>query len=177
MNTSTTTNDSTPTAAVEPRRGVLVITDDSDDPGLAAARAYAAELAARAAVSVILYDRSEETWADTPHPEGPLSLGDDQLQGRTELVRQMLEIREMGAEPLAWIATLPSISAVLTAIIDTKADVVAVSESMDRKILERALVGDSVASALRNQLDRHTEAIDACVLEVAADGSHAERVD
>lgn len=159
-----------PAISVESRSGVLVVTTDSDDAGIAAARAAAAELASRCEVPLVLYDRSEETWGDTQHPEGPLAAGDARLEARTHLVSQMSEATRIGAEAVAWVSTLPSISAVQTALSDTGADVVVVPAALDQKLLERALVGDGLTEKLENQLDRN-DFVDATVIEVAADGT------
>ncbi len=159
-----------PTAIADPKRGVLVVTNDDDDPGIAAARSFAAELAARAEVPLILYDRSEETWADTEHPDGPLGPDDQRLEGRTHLRQQMNELGRLGADVRGWVATLPSITAVETALGETEADVVVIPEAMDRKLLERAISGDSLGNALREQLE-HGPHPDVTVVEVAPDGT------
>ncbi len=162
-----------PASSAQPTAGVLVVTDDQGDPGVAAARAFAAELAARAGVPLVLYDRSEETWADTEHPEGPMPADDPRLEGRAHLRRQMAETAELGADSRGWVATLPSITAVETALADTGADVVVIPQAMDRKLLEKALAGDSMADALRNQLALGPHP-DVTVIEVAADGRAVE---
>lgn len=174
---ATTTEASDHIRRADPAGGVLVVTNDGDDPGLAAARAHAGELAARRNVPVVLYDRSEETWTHSQHPDGPMELDDERLQDREHLVTQMRELRELGAHPLGWVSTLPSISAVMTALAATGADLVVVPEVLDRKVLERALVGDSIASALRTQLDRHPDLENVQVVEIAADGSTVDHVE
>lgn len=159
-----------------PQRAVLVVTDDSDDPGHAVARAHAAELAARHDVPVILYDRSEETWGDTPHPEGPLDVDHRSLAEREVLRAQMRELAEMGAEVLAWVATLPSISAVETALRSTGADHVIIPATMGRKLLERAITGDSIATALRTVLGRREDLVAVPIDVVSELGDEVERV-
>lgn len=150
--------------------GVIVVTDDRDDSGLAAARGVAAELAHRAEVPVILYDRSGETWVDTPHPEGPLPIDDRRLEDRPHLRDQMRAIAERDIDVEAWLSTVPTISGITAALTHTRADVVVVAASAKRKILERTLDGDSISQAIAIIIDRHAD-VDASVVEVADDGT------
>jgi hypothetical protein len=146
------------------------VTDDRDDTGLVAARAVAAELAHRAEVPVILYDRSGETWVDTPHPEGPLPPDDRRLEDRPHLRSQMQAMTERDIEAEAWLSTVPTISGITGALTHTRADVVVVAASAKRKFLERTLDGDSISQAIAIIIDRHAD-VDASVIEVADDGT------
>lgn len=161
-----------PTAAslVTPTTAVVVLTDDSDDPSIAAARAVAAELAARNDVPVILYDRSEEKWTHSQHPDGPMTHDDPRLQDRPQLCAQIREAASLGADARGWVATLPSISAVTTALTATGADVVVVAADAPSGFLERALPGDSPTERLVGALENQGT-IEATIIEVAADGT------
>ena len=148
-------------------RGVIVVTDDDDTPQLAAARVFAAELAVRSGVTLTLYDRSQETWGDSQHPMGPMDRDDERLP--PHLVDQFDGLAHTGADVQAWVPSLPTISAVLTALAGVEADVVVISEAMSRKLLERALTGDSLAASLKVQIDRQPQ-FDTTILEVQDDG-------
>ncbi|MFN3216265.1 MAG: hypothetical protein ACE367_07210 [Acidimicrobiales bacterium] len=150
--------------------GVIVVTDDRDDTGVAAARGVAAELGERADVPVILYDRSAETWVDTPHPEGPLPPGDRRLEDRPHLRAQMQIMTDRDIDALAWLSTVPTIAGITGALTHTRADVVVVAASAKRKFLERTLDGDSISQAIAILIDRHAD-VDASVIEVADDGT------
>lgn len=142
-------------------------------PGVAAGRACAAELAARAGVPLTLYDRSEETWADSQHPEGPLPPDDPRLEDRPHLVDQIRELDPFDVSVQAWVSTLPTISAVTTAVAELGADTIVVPAALERKLFERALVGDSLAEAIRVQISRQPQ-LDVTVVEVAEDGTVAD---
>lgn len=157
-------------ADVRPRSGVLVVTDETDDEALARARAVAAEMAARAEVPLVLYDRSEETWGDTPHPEGPLAVDDPRLEDREHLCEQMLEARQLHADPKAWVATLPTISAIETAIVASGSDVIVVAKEMPPNLFERILSGDTLAEKIIAARDPRLEQ-DVTVVAVGPDGS------
>jgi hypothetical protein len=150
--------------------GVIVVTDDRDDTGGVAARGVAAELAHGTNVPVILYDRSAETWVDTPHPDGPLPPDDRRLVDRPYLRSQMQAMTDRGVEAQAWLSTVPTISDITGALTHTRADVVVVAASSKRKFLERTLDGDSIPQAIAILIDRHAD-VDASVVEVADDGT------
>jgi hypothetical protein len=154
---------------VHPHRGVLVVIDDSDDPGVAAAVDVAAALATEASVPVILYDRSDENWYDTPHPVGPLPIDDERLSGRLHVTGRMRRLNGAGVQTLAWVATLPSISGVATALRETGADVVVLPESMRLRLLER-IKADSAAEMVRETVVTDLD-LEGTVIEVADDGS------
>lgn len=168
------THPQTPDTALAPTTGVMVITtEDGDDSAvnanLAAARRVAAGAASSAGVPVVLYDRSGETWGDSQHPEGPLAKDAGLVKQRPHLGPQMDEVAAAGVEVRAWLSTLPTISAVITALTEVDADVVIVPQKLERKLLEKMLVGDSVASALRTQLERQPHC-NVRVVEISPDG-------
>lgn len=160
--------DAAPTELATPKKGVLVVTDDGDDATMAAARSLAAKMAAPTGATVTLYDRSGETWGDTPHPEGPFPPGSEELRERPHLRIQMEEIRELGAEVQAWLATLPTISSVEVTLSEIGADVIVVAETMPPHLLERVLEGRSIAEIVATQLSRQPH-LDAVVVEVLED--------
>jgi len=171
------TSSSARTAAATPpdlpiNNGVIVVTDEREDPGVAAARGLAAELAQRADVPVILYDRSGETWVDTPHPEGPLPPDDRRLEDRAHLRAQLQLITDRGIDARAWLSTTPTIAEITAALTRTRADVVVVAASAHRRFLERTLDGESIPQAIAIIIDRHAD-VDASVIEVADDGTSA----
>ncbi len=170
MNATTTSNDP---HAVSASCGVLVLTNDEDDPGMAAGRAAAAEIAARCGVPLTLYDRSQETWGDTQHPEGPLSLDSPGLEEAPHLRSQLRALKDsFDVLGQAWIATLPSITSLGTALPGIDADVVVVPAAMSRKLFESALPANSLVELVRNYLDGE-EHLTASVVEVSDDGTIA----
>lgn len=166
MNESTHTHI---TDLVRPSKGVVVVVNDSEDAGIDAALGAAAELAAASDVPCIVYDRSEETWADSQHPEGPMPVGDERLAERDRLRKRLDDVAGFGAEALAWVPSLPTLSAIETALSQTGADVVLVPEDLDRNLLERAVQGDSASGTIVELLGRNP-ALTATVVDVSADG-------
>jgi len=156
-------------ASITASRGVIVITNDQQSPADNGAFKLAADVAARTNVPVTLYDRSEETWGDSQHPEGPLRTGDDLLAGREHLSQQIAWFDDQGVVGQGWVATLPTISAVLTALAQLDADVVVVPERIGRNLFERLLAGGSIAEAISEQIRQNPD-VDATVVEVAATG-------
>lgn len=149
--------------------GVLLINNSEQVPADSHAYRVAVEIAAAKGVPVTLYDRSEETWGDSQHPEGPMRAGDDLLSERPDLLNQITWLNEQGATGQGWVSTLPSISAVLSALAEIGADVVVVPDTLSRKILERALEGGSLAESLAEQVSRNPD-VDAVVIGVDDDG-------
>lgn len=149
---------------------VLVFDPRTDDPSADAAGRFAATLASTAGGSVLVYDRSEETWGDSQHPEGPFDASEAEHAGRHELAAEMRRIEGLGTPAEGWVATLPSLSAVTSAIAEVEATLVVVPESMRPKLLERALIGRSAAEIIATQVARNPE-LPAMVVEVSAEGT------
>jgi len=157
------------TKLVSPVNGVIILTEDSDDIALSASRDMAAKLAALNAVPLTLYYRSEETWADTPHPEGPLKIDDSRLDDVPELAMQIRQAESLGASAQAWISTLPVLTAISKAIRETKADTIISSAAMSRHLLERVLPGDSIATTIHNLLEKKDN-FNGKIVEISEDG-------
>ncbi len=173
--TPTTTNNADVASPFAATKGVLLITNSDQVPADSYGFTVALALAVRSHVPVTLYDRSEETWGDSQHPEGPLVAGDAQLSERTALAEQIGWLNDHEVVGQGWVATLPSISAVLTALAQVGADVVIVPGSLSRNLFERALEGSSLAETLVEQISRNEE-VDAVVFEIDDNGA-ATRID
>ena len=149
----------TPDAAAALERGhkLAVVTDDDDD-ALAATRTLAARLAAAHGLDVVLYDRSEETWMDHPHPSGPYRR--DELDGRQRrhLREQLAEFERAGVDAVAWIATVPSITEIVDVVTDLDVDTILLPEVTEHpKLLDR-LKAESPAKVVEQMvgLDLHS---------------------
>lgn len=97
----------------------VAVPTDSDDATLGDLRAAAIDLAVRFDLEVVLYDRSEETWMDHPHPTGLCDREAIDAERRPHLVDQVDEFAARGITTSVWIATVPS----LTEIVDVARDV------------------------------------------------------
>jgi hypothetical protein len=84
---------------------VLVITREDWDDALSATFRRAVQLVGGDG-TIVLYDRSQETWGDTPHAEGPLD-ADSALLDDVAHVRQQLELlANSGVKAVAWRSSL-----------------------------------------------------------------------
>lgn len=129
------------TTTPDPQTAVIVVTDDSDEPCLSAALAMAADASRRSGKPVIFYDRSGETWVDTPHPVGPLEADDERIVERPHLAKQLAVAAEVGAHPQAWLATLPSIGNITIAVAETGADVIIVPTVLEGRMADKSTAG------------------------------------
>jgi hypothetical protein len=131
--------------------------DDSDNSAYPRARRAALELARRGTVRVVLYDRSDERWTDTPNPEGPFAIDEIERDRRPHLVDQMRDFAEAGIDVRAWYASVPALTRVLAAVQTLGADAVLVPESLDDATMMDRLqpggAGDMVSRVLDQNVD------------------------
>jgi len=125
-------------AGVLSRHSRLAVPTDADDDTLRELREAAIDLAVRFDLEVVLYDRSEETWMDHPHPKGVCDRSEIDGERRPHLVEQLDEFVARGVPTSAWIATVPSLTEIVDVIREVDVDVVLVPEHTDgSKLLDR----------------------------------------
>jgi hypothetical protein len=136
------------TTALERGRKLAVATD-ADDDDLAASRMLALALAAEHDLEVVLYDRSEETWMDHPHPSGPLTRDELTSDGeRGHLATQLAEFEQAGVTATAWVATVPSITEIVDVVRELGVDTIILPSDLEHpKLLDR-LKGESPAKVV-----------------------------
>lgn len=133
-------------AAVSVLRRVVVPTDESD-AALARTREVALHLARQHGFDVVLYDRSDERWTDTPHPSGPYTAAELDGERRPDLVRQLRDFEAAGVTATAWLATVPALTAMLDVLQELDVDGVLLPEQLDEpKIMDRLQIGSDTAS-------------------------------
>ncbi len=137
----------------------IVVPTDAEDVALARSRRVALGMARAAGAELVLYDRSDERWTDTPHPTGPLTVDEVDGERRPHLVGQMREALDAGVPVTAWLASVPALTAMLDVIQDLDVDVVVVPDELGApKLMDRIAVGSSPAEMVeriaRLQLDR-----------------------
>lgn len=136
---------------------IAVPTDDGRDEALTRARHAALQLARRAGARVILYDRSDERWTDTPHPSGPIG-ADDVPDDRRHLVRQLRDFTEAGVDACAYLATVPALTAMLDVVQSSGTDVVVLPDELDApKMMDRLQVGHTPAEMVERIAELHTD--------------------
>lgn len=131
--------------------GVIVIVHEMPGDAEPAALAHAADLARRGEVPLTIYDRSDESWVDTPIPEGPFGL-DHACAQEHERLRSLMERAEsLGVEVRGWLSSLPSISGITTAVSATDADVVVVASDLGGRVTDMVSGGRDFAQTVANQ--------------------------
>lgn len=169
MSTRTTQRQIDP-AAAEALRGAskIAVATDTDGETLASTRTVAASLAAEYDLSVVLYDRSEETWMDHPHPSGVCDRADLADRDRQHLADQMVEFDDAGVDVMAWIATVPSITEIVDVVMQAGVDIILLPDEIDHpKLLDR-LKADSPADVVERIVSHN---LDAPVPVLVDDGS------
>ncbi len=147
-------------AAADALRGAtkLAVATDTDDETLAATRSVAASLAAEHDLSVVLYDRSEETWMDHPHPSGVCDRADLADRDRQHIADQMVEFDQAGVDVTAWIATVPSITEIVDVVLQFGVDAILLPDSTEHpKLLDR-LKNDSPADVVERIVSHNLDA-------------------
>jgi hypothetical protein len=139
---------------------VLVPTseDDSGNEAYPRARRAALELARRGSIRVVLYDRSDERWTDTPNPEGPYGIDEIEDDRRPHLGDQMREFVDAGIDVRAWYASVPAITRMLSAVQTLEADAVLVPESLDDPTMMDRLQPGDAGDMVSRVLDQNLEA-------------------
>jgi nucleotide-binding universal stress UspA family protein len=149
----------------EAARVVLVPVDDGTDPAWARAREVAIDLASRSSARLVLLDRADTTYADTPRVH-ELSREEAVELDRPYLVTQIDEAEAAGLSATAFQHSLPGSEALRDAIDEVHADLVVVPADLDRpRPLERTKAGDAADRA-----DRATPT-SVQLVSVSADGS------
>ena len=147
-------------AAADALRGAtkLAVATDTDDARLAATRSLAASLAAEYDLSVVLYDRSQETWMDHPHPSGVCDRSDLADRDRQHIADQMTEFDDAGVEVTAWIATVPSITEIVDVVMQAGVDAILLPDATEHpKLLDR-LKSDSPADVVERIVNHNLDA-------------------
>lgn len=133
---------------------LIVPTSTDDTDCLAAAREAAAAISGERDVTVVLYDRSDETWMDTPHPSGP-HRADDLGDEHAELRDQLRGLESSGVTALGWISTVPAITEIMTAAQATEADAVLLpSSSCGQSFTDRLTGARDVTDEVAGELER-----------------------
>jgi len=145
--------------AAVPESGVIasIATENEDDKHLENALEAAVELASRTGASIMLYDRSQETWGDTDHSH-PMARKDVDTEESPHLARAF-SITDKADVPVAvWRSTIPSIgTGVLNVVQKGGADVIVVPADGggDGNLISNLLLGGSndVADAVQSTME------------------------
>lgn len=143
---------------VAPALHRVVVPTDADGDGMARARRAATQLASTHGWELVLYDRSNERWTDTPHPAGLVTADEIDRDERGHLARQMDDIEAAGVDVAAWLATVPALTAMIDVFQAADVDGVVVPDQLDSpKMMDRLQTGgspdDLIARVAELQLD------------------------
>lgn len=140
--------DATVADAVRGATTVLVPVDDHDDARVHA-RHVAQQLAVLAGARLVLLDRTDTTYADTPRVH-ELTREQAESLGRSYLVRQIDEVVEAGIDVIAFEHSLPGSEALSDAAKETGADLIVVPHHLDKAgFLDHFRHGDTAERAGR----------------------------
>lgn len=136
----------------------LLVPTDPDDEGYARARRAALELASDTGVAVVLHDRSDERWTETPHAEGPLDLETVADGERDHLPAQMQQFADAGVDVRAWYASVPALTAILEPVQGLDAAAVVVPQRPDKpRVMDRLQPGSDLGEQIGRVLDQNLE--------------------
>jgi hypothetical protein len=149
----------------------LVVPTDAKDETMRHGREAALAIAGRYGTEIVLYDRTHEYWSETPHPTGPLTAEQLDASSHRHLIEQLGEFADEGAAATAFLATLPSIAAILDVLQDVEIDAVLMPHPLGHRTWMDRLrggkdQGEEVARVAATQLGMHP-----IILEVEQDGS------
>jgi hypothetical protein len=137
---------------------LLVATDDGTDPAYAVCRRAGLDLARREGATVVLYDRSSESYLVDPYESGPwtsqnhgpagdrpLDLPDLFRLGRRYLAEQVAEGRALGLQVGAWLARGTGPAAMAAACQRLGVDRVVLPDTLARPSLRDRVLGRTLA--------------------------------
>jgi hypothetical protein len=137
-----------------PSTMLLVATDDGTDPAYAVSRRAGLDLARREGATVVLYDRSSESYLVDPYESGPWTsqnhgpAGDRPLDlpelirlGRRYLAEQVTEGRALGLQVGAWLARGTGPAALAAACERLQVDRVVLPDTLARPSLRDRVLG------------------------------------
>ena len=140
------------------RVGRVLIATDADDDALGRTRRVATQLARRFDWHIVLYDRQNERWTDTPHSSGPHTVDEFGSDERPHLTQQMRDIEGAGASATAWLATVPSITAMIDALQDLDVDAVLLPEQFQNpRLMDRLLIGNDPSAMVDRVAGLHLD--------------------
>jgi hypothetical protein len=123
-------------------RVILALADAKEQPGYHRAQRVALALAYLGGATMLLFDRSQETWAETPHHRGPYTNEDAHRLGLEHLYGFLEAAATCGVDVIVWLPSLPLLESYDEAVSVYGVDLSVLPTMIDHpKIIER-LVGD-----------------------------------
>lgn len=151
--------------AVRAATTVLVSVDDGNDPARERSRLAAQQLAGLAGARLVLLDRVDTTYADTPRV-AELGRAEVEAIDRPYLLRQIDEASDAGVSATAFQHSLPGTEALTDAAEATSADLIVVPHDLDKPgFLDHFRQGDSA----ERSADAAPQGV--AVVVVASDGT------
>jgi hypothetical protein len=136
----------------------VVIATNRDDESLDRVRRLMLQMATRDGFAVVLYDRSNERWTDTPHPKGPLTADQVDADERPHLVEQLREFEAAGVTATAWLATVPALTAMIDVLQEMSVDAIVLPDDFgSRKMMDRLQIGGDPAEMVQRIADLQLE--------------------
>jgi hypothetical protein len=125
---------------------ILAIIDGGREPAYRRSWPVALELAGRTGATLLLADRSQETWGETPHHSGPFTPEAFRASGRHHLDAYLDEADALGVRVLVWVPSLPLPESYYEETVShNRVDLAVLPERLDRPKLTERLVGGFAA--------------------------------
>jgi hypothetical protein len=86
---------------------ILALVDGGREPAYRRSWSVALSFARRTGATLMLADRSQETWGDTPHHSGPFTPDQIRRMGKRHLDQYLEQAEAAGVVVLVWIPSLP----------------------------------------------------------------------
>jgi hypothetical protein len=134
--------DSTILEVARRARVILTLADAREQPGYQRAQQASLALADLGGATMLLFDRSHETWAETPHHRGPYTTEDAHRLGLVHLYGFLDAAATCGLDAMVWMPSLPLLESYDEAVSEYGVDLSVLPTMIDHpKIIER-LVGE-----------------------------------
>jgi nucleotide-binding universal stress UspA family protein len=129
---------------------ILAIIDGGREPAYRRSWPVALRLAEREGATLLLADRSAETWGETPHHSGPFSPEKYRAMGRHHLDAYLDEAADRGVPVLVWLPSLPLPESYYEETLShNHVDLAVLPDHLDRPKLTERLLGSFAARVAR----------------------------
>jgi hypothetical protein len=120
---------------------ILAIVDGGREPAYRRSWSVALSFARRTGATLMLADRSQETWGDTPHHSGPFTSDQVRRMGKHHLDAYLDEAQSAGVLVMVWIPSLPLPESYYEETLShNRVDLAVLPDRMERpKLLDRTI--------------------------------------
>jgi hypothetical protein len=133
-------------------RLILTLADAKVQPGYQRAQRVALTLAYLGGAAILLFDRSHETWAETPHHRGPFTPEGAHQLGMEHLFGFLGAAATCAVDVAVWMPSLPLLESYDEAVSENGVDLSVLPAQIDHPKFVERLVGDCRPAELAKKL-------------------------